>query len=243
MIALRKHPFPVEAFFEKSLVLGFALPKEEIEHRIPPRLELDLLDEQWAFLAVALVKTRDLRPAGFPRIFGRDFTLIGYRIFVRYRNLAGRRLRGLYILGSETDKLSMRALGGIFTSYKYRHVSIDWSSGDQTESISSSEGLRVDASRFGGEIELPAESPFSDWREARRFAGPMPFTFSCDDERSVTLVEGVREKWTPVPMKITECEIPFFDGQKFCGLRLANAFLVEKVSYQWRRGKVEIWPD
>jgi len=89
---LKKHPFAVEAFFESSLVFAFAVPKEEIQHLIPPCLTADTFDDKWAFIAVAMVQTKDLRPKGFPRILGNDFFLIGYRLFVRYINKAGRRL-------------------------------------------------------------------------------------------------------------------------------------------------------
>src|SRR3954470_2032689 len=121
---LKNHPFPVEAFFESSLVLTFAVPKEQLQHLIPPCLELDTFNNQWAFIAVAMVETKDLRPKGFPKAIGNDFFLIGYRIFVRYVNNAGKRLRGLYILKSETDKRKMEFLGNIFTHYKYTTTDI-----------------------------------------------------------------------------------------------------------------------
>mgnify|MGYP000984645961 CR=1 FL=1 len=85
---LKKHPFAVEAFFERSLVLTFAVPKEELQGMIPPCLELDTFKDKWAFIAVAMVKTNHLRPKNFPKILGNDFFLIGYRIFVKYTNLS-----------------------------------------------------------------------------------------------------------------------------------------------------------
>src|SRR6185295_4399693 len=116
---LKNHPFAVEAFFESSLVLTFAIPKEQLQALIPECLELDTLNDQWAFIAVAMVRTKSLRPKGFPKIMGNDFFLIGYRVFVRYTNQAGKRLRGLYILRSETDRRRMALLGNIFTHYNY----------------------------------------------------------------------------------------------------------------------------
>ena len=70
---LKNHPFGVEAFFKSSLVLTFAIPKEQIQHLIPECLQLDTFNDKWAFIAVAMVQTRDLRPKGFPKIFGSDF--------------------------------------------------------------------------------------------------------------------------------------------------------------------------
>ncbi|HPN60122.1 MAG TPA: DUF2071 domain-containing protein, partial [Chitinophagaceae bacterium] len=64
---LKDHPFAVEAFFESSLVLTFAVPKEQLEPYIPECLQLDTFQDRWAFIAIAMVQTKDLRPKGFPR--------------------------------------------------------------------------------------------------------------------------------------------------------------------------------
>src|SRR5436190_24146640 len=112
MIAfLKNHPFAVEAFFENSLVLTYCVPKEELQPLLPPCLTPDTLHDRWAFIAVALVQTQGLRPKGFPGFMGNDFFLVGYRIFVRYTNTAGKNLRGLYIIGSQTDKDQMTFWG------------------------------------------------------------------------------------------------------------------------------------
>src|SRR5688500_1956760 len=134
---LKNHPFGVEAFFESSLVFTFAIPKEQIQHLIPECLELDTFNDEWAFIAVAMVQTKDLRPKGFPRILGNDFFLIGYRVFVRFTNNAGKTLRGLYILKSETDKRKMEFLGNIFTHYKYTTTDIHQQRNNETTEINS----------------------------------------------------------------------------------------------------------
>ena len=122
---LKNHPFAVEAFFECSIVLTFAVPKEQLQKLIPECLELDTFNDRWAFVAMAMVQTKGLRPKGFPKILGNDFFLVGYRVFVRYNNTAGKRLRGLYILKSETDKKKMEFFGNIFTHYNYTTTDIE----------------------------------------------------------------------------------------------------------------------
>lgn len=111
--ALKRHPLPVEAHFDDSLVLTFAYDPEMLRPHVPECLELDTYEQRWAFLAVAMVQTRALRPKGFPKACGSDFFLIGYRIFVRFRSKRGNRVRGLYILRSETDKrrIALQPLG------------------------------------------------------------------------------------------------------------------------------------
>ena len=62
----------------------FGFPKEQVQHLIPPCLQLDTFKDTWAFIAVAMVQTNGLRPKGFPEFMGNDFFLIGYRVFVRF---------------------------------------------------------------------------------------------------------------------------------------------------------------
>ena len=57
-------------------MLTFAVPKESLEKFIPECVTLDTFQDRWAFVAVAMVQTKNLRPKGFPLIFGNDFFLI-----------------------------------------------------------------------------------------------------------------------------------------------------------------------
>src|SRR6516225_7504179 len=115
---LQRHPFGVEAFFRRSLVLTYAVPTSALAGLVGPGLELDTYDD-WGFLAIAMVQTQDLRPRGFPRWLGRDFFLSGYRIFTRLIRPGQSTLRGLRILRSDTDRRMMASLGNLFTHYNY----------------------------------------------------------------------------------------------------------------------------
>ncbi len=239
---LQNHPFAVEAFFESSLVLTFAVPKEELQNRIPPCLELDTFQGKWAFIAVAMVQTKNLRPKGFPSFLGSDFFLIGYRIFVKYHTNAGKRWRGLYILKSETNQKRMELLGSIFTQYKYDTVDIQEVKTPNKIQVSSSK------SNFNVEVEeqenvpLPSKSPFADWKEARRFAGPLPFTFTYQAKtQSVLIIEGVRQNWKPQAVQVTDYHIPFLEELQLNEVVLANAFIIKNIPYHWKKGRIETW--
>jgi uncharacterized protein YqjF (DUF2071 family) len=241
---LKNHPFAVEAFFEQTMVLTFSVPKEDLQRFIPPCLELDTFDDRWAFIAMAMVRTRGLRPRGFPEFMGNDFFLTGYRIFVRYTNHAGKRLRGLYILKSETDKKKMELLGNIFTHYNYATTDIGQSAngtGLITRSIQSDFEIGTVAVKMDA-VELPAGSPFNNWKEARRFAGPLPFTFSFNPQtKEVLIIEGVREHWQPDPVKVTNWHVSFLDSLGLTEIRLASAFAIQNIPYYWKKGKIEKW--
>lgn len=241
---LKNHPFAVEAFFESSLVITFAVPKEQVQQLIPACLELDTFEGKWAFIAVAMVQTKSLRPKGFPKMFGNNFFLIGYRLFVRFTNQAGKHLRGLYILRSETDNRKMEFFGNIFTHYNYTTTDIHKIRQNGTTEISSNKSdfnIRIESSD-NEDISLPAGSPFADWKEAKRFAGPLPFTFSYNPaDKKVLIIEGVRENWKPMPVRVIQHNFSFINRMNLGDVRLANAFIIHNIPYCWKKGKIEQW--
>ncbi|MEP3210290.1 MAG: DUF2071 domain-containing protein [Maribacter sp.] len=241
---LKNHPFAVNAFFDSSTVLTYAAPKEQLQKFIPDCLELDTFNDKWGFVACAMVQTKQLRPKGFPKFLGNDFFLIGFRIFVRYHTSWGKRLRGLYIIKSETNKKKMEYFGNLFTHYKYTTTDIQQKLEGKTTIISSAKSnfnIRI-AHTAEETTALPRDSPFSNWKEARRFAGPLPFTFTYNEpKKEVLIIEGVRTNWKPTPLKILNHSIAFVERLNLEGIVLANAFKVEQVPYSWKRGKIDIW--
>jgi hypothetical protein len=240
---LKKHPFAIEAFFKSSIVLTFAIPKKQIQDLIPECLELDTFKDEWAFVAVAMVQTTGLRPKRFPKFMGTNFFLIGYRIFVRYTNNSGKRLRGLYILKSDTDKKKMEVLGNIFTHYNYTTTDILQTTQNGITTIKSTQSkFKLEIENTTDEISLSGSSPFSDWKEARKFEGPLPFTFTYNAEnKKVLIIEGVRQNWIPKPLKVINYNFEFLNDFNFTNAVLANAFIIENIPYYWKKGKIEVW--
>ncbi len=241
---LKNHPFAVEAFFESSLVLTFALPKEELQPLIPECLELDTFQDKYAFVAMAMVQTSGLRPKGFPKFMGNDFFLIGFRIFVKYYTSAGKRLRGLYIIKSQTDKKKMEVMGNIFTHYNYTTTDISQVNENGTRKISSTQSDFQVEVKTGNEenIPLPLGSPFADWKEARRFAGPLPFTFTYNAKtKTVLIIEGVRQNWKPAPVQVINYNVSFLKKLELKQPILANTFIIQDIPYYWKKGKKDLW--
>ena len=235
LLGLRRHPFDVEAHFDFSLVLAYALPAAALEPLLAPGLELDRVGDL-GILAVALVQTRDLRPAGWPRALGLDFFLSGYRVFARLRDRPS--IRGLRILRSDADSRLMTSAGNIFTRYRYELCSARASRHDHMLSVSveGPAALCVEAD-LRPAASPPAGSPFRDLDEARRFAGPLPNTFGWEPEtHSLVIVGSTRANWDPVPVTVDVTELTFLERFATFNPRLANAFYVENVDYRWKRG-------
>lgn len=218
--------------------MTFAAPEALLLPLVAPGLSLDTF-KQRGFLAVACVKTTRLRPRGFPERIGMDFFLVGYRLFVRFDSSSGRRYRGLQILGSETDRWGMALGGRILTHYAYRKVRATVARNHSALHVATSSGLNVAVREQG---ELPAGSVFDEVAEARRYAGPMPFTFaSVRGGRAIVRVEGSRVHWQPRLVAVQSVSAPFLERLTPDAVPAA-AFLVEHVDYEWKRGVVEALP-
>jgi len=239
---LKRHPFPVTAFFRHCLVLAYAFPREVLLPLLPPGLVLDTYGE-YGFMAIALVQTERLRPALMPSVFGHDFFLAGYRIFTRLE--AGMSShRGLRILRSETDKRSMVHAGNLLTHYRYRLCRIELT--ETPESIRWSvrtaqmqADLDVWANIGLEAAPLPNGSPFKSEADARRFAGPLPYTFDYEPEtHSIIRIRAVRRGWNPRPAAVTVFRNTFLQQEPFCRATpiLANAFYAHDVIYRWEKG-------
>jgi hypothetical protein len=241
--ALKNHPFAVEAFFESSVVVSFAVAKEQLQALIPPHLALDTFKDKWGFVAVAMVQTKGLRPKGFPSFMGNDFFLIGYRIFVRYTTLTGKRLRGLYIIKSETNKKKMEFFGNVFTHYNYTTTDITEVVVENKKILNSKKsGISLSIDISEKEPTIPHNSPFLCWQDARKFAGPLPFTFTYQEKnQTMLIIEGVRQHWKPEPIKVDDYQFDFLKSLQLDNVVLANAFEIKNVPYHWKKGWLEKW--
>lgn len=247
---LKRHLLPIRAHFRDCLVVTYAFPRDLLEPLLPPGLTLDTHGEM-GFVAVALVQTEKLRPAFLPPAMGLDFFLAGYRIFTRFHTGAGRDLRGLLILRSDTDRTAMVRAGNLFTHYGYRKAGVRWEEGANSLEVEvrtpgAEADFHVVADLTRDAVAPPPGSPFATLREARRFAGPLPFTFDYERESgSILIVQGVRTRWNPRPVPVHVHRATFFCRPPFCDAApvLAQAVYLHDIPNLWRRGVLERIPD
>jgi hypothetical protein len=237
---LRRHPLPIATHFRHSLVLTYAFAAERLEPLLAPGLVLDRHGEL-GFAAAAFVQTERLRPAFAPPALGRDYFLAGYRLFVRVA--AAESLRGLLILRSDTDSRALALGGNLLTRYHYKvaHVELEEPPGRLELRVRTAGGAAdVDVAAELEPAPLPAGSPFSDLREARRYAGPLPYTFDYEQATdSLVVVRGTRTEWNPESVAVTVRRMTFFERPPFDGAgALANAFHVGDLDYRWERGRL-----
>jgi hypothetical protein len=246
--ALRRHPLAMRTRFGHSLVLTYALPPAVLTPLLPPGLTLDTYrapdGTDHGFVAIGVVSALDLRPAGLPAACGRDHVMSGYRIFTRFPTPGGRTMRGLTTLRSDTDRRLMVLGGNLLTRYHYRlaRIRLQTSGALLAVGIESHDGLAdlaVTADLASRPAPLPAGSPFATAAHARRFAGPLPYTFGYEaGTGSMIVVKAYRTRWRPEPVAVDVSRLTFFNHGPLAGTRpvLANAFHVADLDYGWQRG-------
>ena len=70
----------------------------------------------------------------------------------------------------------------------------------------------------------------------------MPFTFTVDEAKKETLIiEGVREKWVPKAIEVSDENVDFIENLTDVKGVLANAFEISNIPYYWKKGRVDAW--
>lgn len=257
---LRRHPFGMRAHFDQSLVITWALRPEVLEPFLVEGLSLDTFTDadgvEWGFAAAALVKLRQLRPSFAPLPLGLSDLMAGYRVFCTMQTPAeqgkpgdraggkagGKTMRGLRIIGSRTTHLALQAGANAATGYGYRRMRGEMRQEGrrlEVEMTTPDGSADLTAVAHLDRSELPAESVFATPAQARRFAGPLPYTFSPDPE-GIVVVKADRNRWEPRAVAVEVEQATFFDVDPFAGAerRLASAFHVADVDYGWRPGQL-----
>ena len=99
--------------------------------------------------------------------------------------------------------------------------------------------LKVTADLGATDEQLPPGSVFTSAHDARRFAGPLPFTFDYEQStHSIVMIKGQRQGWSPrlVPVQVEQAN--FLEAPPFVESRptLCSAFCVHDIPYRWLRG-------
>lgn len=236
---MRPLPFSIKARFDFFLVLLYAVDLQKAKELLAAPLVHEEHNGK-GLMAVAFVKTTHFRPAFLPSWLGMSFTLTGFRHMASYRRTNGKMIRGLKIIRSFTDKKIMVKSGAGLSEYQFQYNPVTVRTEGSQIKIEGT-GIKITAKESGGrEIPLPDHSVFESWVYARKFAGPLLYTFEIN-KKEISITEGSRHHWQPVPVEIIEAETPFFDEAPYDKLEpvLSGAYLVKNIPYSWKKAVKE----
>ncbi len=239
---MRPLPFAVKAWFECFVVLVYAVDKEKAAAMLPPPLMHEVHNGK-ALMAAAFVDTRKLRPAFLPGWLGANFNLAGYRHMVSYKRNNGKVIRGLKIIRSATNKKYMQRGGDTLTEYRFAYNPIIFTySPDFLEIRGDGIDIKLKDTGRKAEVALPQNSIFESWQHARKFAGPLLYTFEVHEAKNeIVITEGTRTGWQPYPVEVERASIRFFTEDKYADLNpvLSAAYVVRSIPYSWKKAQKE----
>ena len=181
-------------------------------------------------------------------MLGQDFVLTGYRIFAKFRTPGGRTLRGLRILRSDADRCAdgrrRQPARRITTTASATRPSRRRGRQARHRRSARPRGdadVDVDRRSHRATRNFRPRSPFRTLHDARRFAGPLPFTFDYEPQtHSIIAIKGVRENWSPrlvkVDVRAAHRSSTTPKDSAACTPILASAFYVHDIPYRWQRG-------
>lgn len=235
---MRPLPFGIKTWFEYFIVLIYSVDKEKAEAMLPYPLVHEEHNGK-ALMAAAFVKSKNFRPFFLPAFAGTSFNLVGYRHMAAYTKADGKTIRGLKIIQSGTNKKWMQRGGNELTQYKFRYnpIVIENTNGDITIK---GDGVNILAREAPPEqeIPLPENSIFENWKYARKYGGPLLYTFEVEPEnKSVIITEGSRNHWQPRPVHVLQADVDFFKNSPYAEMNpeLSAAYLVKDIPYSWKK--------
>jgi len=236
---MRPLPFGVRAHFDIFLVLVYAVNKEKAEALLPPPLIHETHNGK-ALMAVAFVKADKFRPSFFPSLFSMSFNLAGFRHMAKYVTTAGKTIRGLKIIRSATNKKIMVSGGDELTQYKFQYNPVVI---EERNGVIHVKGNNIDIAvqeSDGSEMPLPEGSVFESWTAARKYGGPLLYTFEINTNE-ISITEGSRKLWQPKPAKVLKAQTDFFDYPPYNDLEpvLSAAYVVKNIPYSWKKAVKE----
>jgi len=228
-------------------LVNFAVRADVLRNRVPPVFALETKDG-YGFVSAVIARVVAMRPRGVPRLLGRDFDAVVYRVPVCYRSV-GRTVRGVYFLRSDVSDWLL-GLGGFWRRLFRAHVSRVSLSRHGIVARFSVVGRDASGGEAFAQFEpprasqrLPDSSRFATLAEAQESLVELFVAFDYDaTSREVTMVRIRRAHWDVRVADAVQVEFDYLHkvaGQDADAFLLDSVLYVPRVPYVWYSPVVE----
>lgn len=223
----------ITSTFFTNTILMYSCEPDDLQRFLCPGINVDVIGGR-GHLAVAFVDQRDFRPRGLPHQAGSDFFMVEHLAFVTYESSDGRRMRGLYLLQSDTPS-TLACIGSrIFSHYRFRKIDLTVNETGNTRRFTSAKaGIDVT-------IALDAHNEGEVWADYKQLSKPRSFNFQYLKRSNATLViRGVLKGWKPRPATVLKADIAAVDEMGIAFDGPPKAIEVDDVEYSWRNSRID----
>ena len=240
------------AHLTNMFLVNFAVRADVLRQHVPPVFALETKDG-YGFMSAVIARVEAMRPRGAPKLLGRDFDSVVYRVPVRYRSNNGRTVRGFYFPRSDASDWLL-SLGGFWQRlFKtcWSHVAMMQRHGETRFTVVPSDfsNARI-AARFvrsRRHSRLPESSCFATIQQADEFLIARPIALHYDSRRrEVAIVLVRRAHWNARVASVQQAEFDYvraLAGRDPQAVRFDSVLYVQRVPYVWHPPIFENRPD
>jgi hypothetical protein len=232
----------ITGLIKRRLLINFRATPDVVQRILPapfrPKLHCD-----HAIVGVCLIRLEQIRPRGFPEVFGLSSENAAHRIAVEWTDSAGSHCEGVFIPRRDTGSMLNQIAGGrVFPGEHHPatfsvidangHIEFSMQSLDSTTSV------KVVADDID---ELPSSSCFSSLTEASAFfeGGSLGYSVTRDADR----LDGLSLRtldWRMAPLSVAHVQSSFFsDRNRFPdgSIEFDHALIMRDLLHEWHKAQ------
>ena len=223
----------IKGIIKRRLLVNFRADPAVVQ-RILPSSFRPKVHGDYGIVGICLIRLEQIRPAGFPNLFGLSSENAAHRIAVEWMDGAGIPREGVFIPRRDTDSLLNR-----LAEHHPARFSVVEAASHVELSVRSHDGS-VTVRVVGDDAEsLPASSCFSSLQEASSFfeRGSLGYSVTRDSNRLDGLQLRTLE-WRMRALSVTEVYSSFFsDRQRFPqgSIQFDHALLMRDLRHEWHK--------
>lgn len=227
----------IRGMIDRRMLINFRVQPDVMCKLLPPQFE-PILVKGWAMAGVCLIRLKEIRPNGFPRLCGITSENAAHRIAVQW-NENGARREGVFIPRRDTSSVLQGLAGGrIFPGL---HFLADFSVAEQNETFElkmrSRDGTTIVQINARLAQKFPDPSIFESLDEASDFFARGSIGYSATGSSNhCDGLELFTEHWQVEPLDVQFLRSSFFeDTSRFPrgSVQFDCALLMRDIEHEW----------
>ena len=222
---------------DRRILINYQVDKDMIEKFLPGPFRPKLVNDK-AIVGICLIRLKDIRPKGLPKLIGISSENGAHRIAVEWTDKDGVK-EGVYIPRRDTSsKLNCLAGGRIFPGvHHFADFTVDERDGNYSVEFKSDDNtyLSIKAQETK---DWNADSIFEDLNCASCFFEQGAIGYSPDTSGdSFDGLELKTYKWEVTPLNVKEVHSSFFENEDVFppgSVKFDNALLMKNIEHEWK---------
>jgi hypothetical protein len=224
----------IQGVIDRRILVNFIADPDIIQKITPPPFRPKLYKGK-AIVGICLIRLKQIRPKGLPRIIGISSENGAHRIAVEWTE-NGETNEGVFVPRRDTSSLLNTLAGGRLFPGRHFHAKFDVNeaNGHYHIAFKSSDGTTI--SIDGDKTEkLNSNSIFENLENASNFFERGAVGYSPNGDK----YDGLKLKtlnWKVEPLKVTTVQSSFFENEKLFpkgSIQFDNALVMTQIEHEW----------